>query len=161
MFCRKCGTQMSDDSNFCTVCGVQRLPTAPGQPTCQPVPQQTFSQAPQQPIVYVKPKIPGRGFGISSLVLGIVGLVYACVFLIEAILTLIAIPHEALAENPLSFLFTLLISSSLPIMALFFGIAACRRGYQCLKVKSGLVMGCVGMAGYFVAAILTLITLFL
>ena len=56
-FCRNCGTQYIDGSVACPRCG------AP-----------TGMQPPMPYMPYVKPKVPGKGFGITAMVLGIVGL---------------------------------------------------------------------------------------
>ena len=64
-FCGNCGATQPDNIAFCANCG------APLQQPAQP--HQPMDTQPQQ-VMYVKPKIPGRGFGISGMVLGIIGL---------------------------------------------------------------------------------------
>ena len=98
-FCSNCGVQVTDESVFCPHCGARfetdfqqpyQAPTdtqyqqpyqaQPNnqyqQPYANPTP---YGQYPQQnsyqPRPYyqqAKPKVPGRGFGITSMVLGII-----------------------------------------------------------------------------------------
>lgn len=133
-FCPKCGNVVADGSMFCNHCGnpinVQYV---------QPV-------QPVQPVqYYVKPKIPGRGFGISSMVLGIIGLFYGFVFL----MALTDIPYYA-AESMLP---SVLMFSVLSILAVCFGAAARNRGYNNGICKSGLTMGIIGLCFYVIAMI--------
>lgn len=65
-FCINCGAALDDSVLFCTACNAQQ-PEA-GTVCAQPVHPQP---------VYVKPKVPGRGFGITSMILGIIGVFYA------------------------------------------------------------------------------------
>lgn len=65
MFCSNCGTQNEDGLNFCTRCG--HALNASGQP------QQVYQQ-PQT--------VPGKGQGIAAMVLGIIALVFFCVWYI-------------------------------------------------------------------------------
>ena len=62
-FCSNCGTQLSEDTKFCTGCGARQddaaQPAAPQQPAQQqPIVQQQYQQAPyqQQPYAYAAPK---------------------------------------------------------------------------------------------------------
>ena len=69
MFCQKCGANFPDGNNFCPSCGTSVITANANQS------QQQYQQ-PNQPnhqygAVNQKPKVPGKGFGIASLVLGI------------------------------------------------------------------------------------------
>lgn len=71
-FCTNCGREMGDNDSFCPSCGMavqgqSPLSTQPQQPMGAPYPQVVYVQA--------KPTVPGRGFGIASLVMGLVNLV--------------------------------------------------------------------------------------
>ena len=90
--CPRCGQQLADGTAVCPYCGLpltQQQPQyqqAEPQPRYQQAPQ--YQQAPPQPqyqqpqyrqppyppyaVPVKKPKIPGRGFGITSMVLGII-----------------------------------------------------------------------------------------
>ena len=88
-FCKHCGSQIEDNAAFCGVCGqAQNIvePQAPVQPQ-QPVyqapvqPAQPVYVAPQVPVnPYAQPVIPGKGLGVTSMVLGIVALVLFCIW---------------------------------------------------------------------------------
>lgn len=106
MFCPNCGTQNADNVAFCAGCGTKlaaeqpivQQPTyqAPEQPVYQapvqpqqPVYQQPIFQAPiqpQQPVYqapYQQPvAVPGKGMGIAAMVLGILSLVFFCLWYI-------------------------------------------------------------------------------
>ncbi len=133
-FCQNCGTQLSDGASFCANCGTA-VATA-----SQPTVNQTVVQPIAQPVVMVKPKIPGRGFGISSMVLGIIGVVYGFILLIN---TANFMDTEQL---PL-----ILVYSSLSILSLCFAPAAFKRGYRNGVSISGLFMGIIGVAFFLFA----------
>lgn len=106
MICPRCGNQAKDGATFCDRCGVRfptaGAPFQPAQPMSQPqntpaqspytppqtpyVPQQNqyvppqppYGQQQYPPIQYppMMPKIPGKGTGITALVLGIVSIVF-------------------------------------------------------------------------------------
>lgn len=82
-FCPNCGAQNADNVAFCASCG-GKLGAE------QPVVQQPVYQAPVQPVyqqpVYQQPvyqqkpaSVPGKGLGITGMVLGIIALVLFCV----------------------------------------------------------------------------------
>jgi len=93
MFCPNCGKQNEDSARFCYGCGtvfenaaqqpqqpVQPQYQAPQQPQYQ-APQQPQYQAPQQPVYPAQqPAVPGKGLAITSMVLGIVALVFCCIW---------------------------------------------------------------------------------
>lgn len=104
MFCRNCGAENADNAGFCINCGAtlneeQPVQQPMQQPVQQPVYQQPVYQQPayqqpvyqqpvyQQPVqrpVYqqtnVKPELPGKGMGITGMVLGIVSLALFCIW---------------------------------------------------------------------------------
>lgn len=127
-FCHACGAQYPDEAVFCSACGA-RLAAVPGHP--QP------PQAPPiyQNVVYVKPKIPGRGFGIASMVLGIVGLVYSF-----SLFSMVSVVNRLE-----SILFAILFLMSMPILALCFSFPARKRGYKNGISTSGLVLGTIAL----------------
>ncbi len=61
MFCPNCGTPAEEGQSSCANCGAALTVQAP------------------QPVVAVPKSSPGKGFGIASMVLGIVSLVLFCV----------------------------------------------------------------------------------
>lgn len=85
MFCPNCGTQNADDVMFCANCGAKMgAEQAPAQPAYQqpvyqqPAYQQPTYQAPAQPAT-----VPGKGLGITGMVLGIISLVLFCILYIS------------------------------------------------------------------------------
>ena len=73
MFCPNCGTQNAEGTAFCAGCGANL--NAKQAPVQQPVYQQPVYQQP----VYQQPAAnPGKGLGITGMVLGIVALVFFC-----------------------------------------------------------------------------------
>lgn len=170
-FCSSCGAQMDDNAVFCLNCGAQKAAPAPApapapvqaqapvQPQ-QPVYQQPVYQQPvyqQQPMyqqpMYVKPKIPGRGFGISSLVLGIIGLVYGFIFLIDVVAMMDTWYISSLLEEMIA---PVVIFSVLSILSVSFGAAGFSRGYRNGVCKSGLVLGIIGLCMYVLSVVLCL-----
>ncbi len=143
-FCQKCGTQFDDGSAFCPSCGA----------AAQAQQQQQQYQQPQQPQYgyAVKPKIPGRGFGIAGLVLGIIGLVFAVIDIAELVALMDTIFVIAFEEA----IPTLLIRAVLPILAVCFGSAARSKGYRNGVGTSGLVLGVIGVALYAISLIICL-----
>ena len=157
-FCPRCGTQLMDNATFCHVCGM----------TCgttnMPIPQNYSPQGahqapPAQPAYYIKPKVPGRGFGISSMVLGIVGAFYCFVLMIgmSALSDVMNISNEILGEEfyysssaldstIYTSMFTAVIMYAImPLLALIFGFNARKRGYQNGISTSGLILGSLGL----------------
>jgi len=175
-FCSSCGAQMDDNAVFCLNCGAQKAAPAPAPAPAQaqapvqpqaPVYQQPVYQQPQAPVyqqpqatvyqqpMYVKPKIPGRGFGISSLVLGIIGLVYGFIFMIDviAMLDYYWFDFEYILEG---MIVPLVIFSVLSILSVSFGAAGFNRGYRNGVCKSGLVLGIIGLCMYVLSVVLCL-----
>jgi len=83
-FCTNCGTQMEDTVKFCPNCG-----TPNNASDAQP---QAPMQNGYQQVIYQKPKRPGKGLGIASLVLSIIGLVY-CWSILFASIAFCAVSH--------------------------------------------------------------------
>ncbi len=136
-FCTNCGTAYTEGAVACPNCGYP-----------------TGSQPQVQYVQYVKPKVPGRGFGITSMVLGIVGLFYGFYLMIGCIALSAAVSFgEIISEMLLVFMFEVLLFSSLSIMAVAFSITAKNRGYINGISKSGTVMGVIGLAMYLISTI--------
>ena len=78
MFCPNCGTQNADGTAFCAGCGSNL--SAQQAPVQQPVYQQPAYQQPayQQPVYRQPASVPGKGLGVTGMVLGIVALVLFC-----------------------------------------------------------------------------------
>ena len=144
-FCQKCGNQIPDGTAFCANCG------APVAAASQP----TVNQPVVQPIVMVKPKIPGRGLGISSMVLGIIGLLYAFSLAVQLPVALDQLDSVSrwVDTSPAyeTFIPLILITSVMSILSLCFAPAAIKRGYKNGISISGLVMGLIGVLCFAIA----------
>ena len=152
IYCSQCGKQISDLAPVCPQCGAPQ----------QVAPQY---QQPIQPIYVVqpvKPKIPGRGFSITSLVLGIIAIYFAVYYLIFWILMFTT---DFFHTNILHSWSNVVIASILPFffysfvlgaLALIFGIASHNRGCKLKKKTAGIVMGTISIA---IALFLTIISL--
>lgn len=132
-YCRNCGTEIDAAARFCMACGTNTL---------------IDQQAPviQQPVVYVKPKVPGRGFGISAMVVSIVGLVYAFSALSATLEMVGQFGNYRFfdVDMVIGMLIAYLMIASLSIMAIPFALTARKRGYINNVSTSGLVMGVLG-----------------
>lgn len=146
IYCRECGKQISDQAPACPNCGA---------------PQQTVPQNinPMQPIYIVKPKIPGRGLSIASLVLGIIAAVYGFVYVTSII--------EIIDEGS-SYFFTAKekIGNIFPIMflviicavlAISFAIASNSKGCTLKKKTAGLILGLISVVLTFMFLIIGLL----
>ncbi len=133
-FCSNCGNQLNPYDTQCSRCGA-------------PVFQQPVYPQPMAPVYIVKQKTPGKGFGITSMIMGILGLVYTFSFFsffIEAIdRTYYYRRHfSQLMSMIFSFGFVVAIFD---ILAIIFAICALSRGYKKGMAKSGLVMGIISL----------------
>lgn len=166
-YCRECGAQLTEQAKFCTKCGVptgninqeEQSQSQQNQEQSSQA-QQGQQQQQQQPVVqYVKQKIPGRGFGIASMVLGIIGLVYS----ISSLDTATEIANNFGNDYfgmyydiafGIGAIIGILIFSVLSILALIFSGSARKRGYRNGVSTSGLVMGIIGVVFYFISVMI-------
>lgn len=154
-FCANCGNSLAEGTAFCPKCGV----------ACGGIQPQNVVY---QQVVYVKEKIPGRGFGITSLVLGIVGLVYAVilffsmmmVYVMSGIIGMSGDFHRAglAAATGFAFVLAILIYSIPSILAVIFGIVSEKRGYHTGIRKGGFITGCIGLILYVLSCILAIVS---
>lgn len=133
MFCPKCGTQLSENSIFCSSCGAQL--------------NQQQSE-PHQP-VYAKPKVPGLGLGIASMILGIIGLfpsfMYLCFAIYINIFTNILGKSEITASDVLVFMLCFFFCSIFSILSFLFGLVSNRKGYKGGMCMAGIITGGIGL----------------
>jgi len=144
--------------------GYNQTPPPPYQ---QPPPYQPYQQYPpynpQYIPVYIKPKIPGRGYGIASMVLGIIGIFYSFVTIIMAFTVEAAIRSTAgFGFNPavselatFSVIVTAVVYSVFAILSCVFSLVAMKRGYKNGVSSSGLVMSLVTFALLITAIIVS------
>ncbi len=140
-FCTKCGTQLPENAAFCPGCGVSV------NPQFQQAPQEPNGQQPAyQVYAPVKKKVPGRGFGIASMVLGILGLMTALDMLESITYSAEYLQMQYVSGFWISFVITMAMYFSMPIMGCAFGAAAFKRGYRGAMAKAGITTGVIGLA---------------
>ncbi len=139
-FCSRCGTQLNDGAVFCSACGAQQ------------------GQTEIRTVYVTKPKVRGRGFGISAMVLGIIGLVYSFAF-ISSVSSIMGFADFLGYEGYIigSLLVAAIIYSSMSILGVVFGCTARKRGYRNGISMSGLVMGIIGLILYMIPIVLLVV----
>jgi len=164
-------------NNFCSYCGYQLSPNDAVCPNCknavasqvtysqpqyyqQPVNPQYYQQPPQ-PMYVVKQKTPGKGFGITSMIMGSIAALYAfyailfC-FAFSTVNTMLdntAIGFST--DAPPKFIFEYMTNALsitifvyiliFAVLALVFGLCAKKRGYNTGITKSGLIMSIISL----------------
>lgn len=155
MFCKFCGSSIADNSQFCAVCGGRV-----NAPVVNPTPVYT----PPVPVNYVpvpqpaKPKVPGRGFGITSMIMGIAALYYFVLYP-YCMLTILHFgsPYAFPGFDSLmlaSFLTTMILYTALPILGIVFSNIAHKRGYINNISRSGRIMSIISLVAFIPALIL-------
>lgn len=130
-FCPNCGHPLPEGQRFCGNCGIAAV-SAPA------------ASHPSKEVYYAKPKIPGRGLGIASMVLGIIGLVYSIPCVVFACMPAYREPGM---EGILS-------ASVFSLLSLIYSIAALCKKNKSGSTISGLLMGAIGLIVYAAAAVL-------
>jgi len=184
--CPKCGTVLSDTASFCTNCGQKFTNRTYNTPNYNANPYNQYNQpqdntpnynanpnnqynqpqynpTPYNPNPYVQyaPKIPGRGFGISSMVLGIIGIVYSFCVLI------VSIGLKEAANDPfysysyeysgadtamsIAIIYPLILAS----LSLIFGFCSHSKGYRSGIKTAGFVLGGISLAFCLISFIIT------
>ena len=180
MKCCSCGKEVREDTRFCVHCGAN-LTQAPAQaaksahqmpvqPPAQfqippdhymPNTKYVYTYGPQATpggpqIVYVKTKLRGRGFGVTSIILGIIGLlfVFPLMLSVEEFLRTVAnlmnyenlgvqIPdYNAVLQSCVG---AVVVYGVIPLLALIFGICSRVRGYKNGISMLGMVTGFIGI----------------
>ena len=153
--CTSCGKDLADEMNFCPACATAVAETVSMQ-------QLQYAQQPTQ-LQRTKPsKVPGRGFGITSMILGIIGLILSVPLISIYFDITIRWPSNAALYNEtfveavaylsagaalmFAFLCVLAVCFLFGILALCFGCIARRKGYRCNISHSGLLMGVIVLA---------------
>ena len=139
-FCIKCGTELKEEAFFCAHCGnpvLQSVSSDQSVPICP----KTYETAEEN--LQTEPRKAGRGFAISSMVLGAVGACYA-------FLALISCTPDSDATSMLMLIGTV---SGLSVLALVFSIIARVRGWKNGFSKAGMITGLIGVALYLFVAI--------
>lgn len=131
MHCPECGKEISDQAVSCPNCG--------------------YPLKPDTTLVVVRKKLPGRGFGIAGLVLGILGVVYSTVFLLSMLSGSI---QKAMLY---SFISPLAMVAVLGALALIFGIVARVQGHKMTKSNAAIVMGSITIASCIASFLIVLL----
>lgn len=162
--CPTCGTENPGTASFCNHCG--RNFKQPAQ-MFQPIYPQPYPPAYQQPYPAYAPKkkIPGKGFGVASMVLGIIGLLVAYSLLDDAILAIeLYVNFSEFCEayygygSVFSVCYEMIPDFVMPILSLIFGFTARDRGYKNGVSTSGIVMSTIACV-LLVAAVTLLLML--
>ena len=177
-YCTICGGALEENVSVCNHCGSDpnatpdpKSPPVQLQPPITPVlyapPQPRFAGYPQNG-AYARPRVPGRGFGIVSLILGGIGAFYSLIFLasvlgigqgLAELEQIIAFSFEASGERMPLDIQTLLcvtfgVFTGMCVVAVCFAILAKKRGNRKVPTKLGLILGIAGIAMYLISVFL-------
>ena len=163
-YCNKCGQILSDIEGYCPNCGQ----ASPFVVQDNPVPQYGSDYA-----YAMRPKVPGRGFGIAGMVSGILGVVYGVYAFIYHYIS------DAVFEGAISgytyngfesFVVPMLDMSKkivsvvvvlypliFGVLALIFGMLAKKKGYWKGIGKAAVILGAVSLVLCAVAALFLLL----
>ncbi len=164
-YCNKCGQMLSDIEGYCPSCGQ----ASPFVVQDNPVPQYGYDNA-----YTMRPKVPGRGFGIAGMVLGILGVVYGAYALIFHFIISKSIFQGALGDytydglerlivpmlnlsKKIASVMVVLYPLIFGVLALTFGVIAKKKGYWKGIGKSAVILGALAMLLCAVAAFFLLL----
>lgn len=134
VYCPECGKSISDKAYVCPNCGMPLKDNNAYNP--------------------VKRKIPGRGFGIAGMIMGILGVVYGPLLFISAIAAYSAHAFTSTGNASEAFTGMGIEIAIFGILALIFGFVSRHKGYRKGKSLSAVVMGFITLA--FCAAVIVL-----
>jgi len=136
MFCKNCGKQFGDDSNFCPNCGA-----IANQPT-----QSNYIQ----PIYSKESSIPGIGFGTTAVVLGIIGVVTSFFNFFEIIdwvedIKKISNGISLTVDSRGTVITTILSFIYINILTICFAVTGRKKGNFKEITNFGLILGIIGL----------------
>ena len=134
-FCAVCGVKLEDNASFCPYCGT-------GVST-----QVVYVQQPP------KPKAPGRGMGLASMIVGIFAAIYAGAAMLQTILYLAGEYVGDLEEGIIVFS---VLTTVLSALALIFQAVASSKGYKRKTRLAGLILSISSLAVWGMAVLLAL-----
>ena len=127
-FCRNCGQEILAGARFCSNCGTPDSVVA----------VYAYAQPPRKP----SPKIPCRGLGIASMIVGIVGVAYtACMFLVS----IMVFAMEQDYDDILPMVIITGFFGAMSLVSLVMSIAAILRGNSTGQAKTGLITSIIGI----------------
>jgi hypothetical protein len=135
--CVNCGEVIAEGSDYCEKCGYNpSLSNDTSEKIAPPLPERTLKN---------KKKIPGKGFGITSLVTGIIALFYGVYFVygmskIQLVFSL---------RKLIFYMFFYIIDFA--VIAIVFGIIARMKGYINNISKTSIGLGIIALCCVFVA----------
>ncbi len=129
--CPECKKEISDKALVCPNCGY---------PLSNNISNADFS---------MKKKIPGRGFGVSGLVMGILGVIYSPLTLFSAL----EHTYFTIQEKIIMGIYIAIFG----ILAFSFGFSARKRGCKKGKTLAAIIMGFVSVAFCLASIILSII----
>lgn len=121
MNCPECGKEISDQAVSCPHCG--------------------YPLHPDETVVVVRKRQPGRGFGVAGLVLGILGVFYGVDGLLIATLL------QFRDKNELANGFGIGVTAAcFGVLALVFGIISRANGHKKKKSAAAIILGAIAAA---------------
>ena len=135
--CSECDKEISDKSAYCINCGCPLFPHS------NLYDNQTYVPVSNTPIVYKH--IPGKGFGVASMVLGIIGLFFSLIWFLISIST------------GISDFIIMIVLFLFPVLACIFSYIAICKGYSSGIRRVGQLLGVLSaiilIVGAFVISI--------
>ena len=144
-FCVNCGNPVNEGAAFCGVCGASVNASAANV---------------VQPVYVVKPQTPGRGLGIASMVLGIIGIVYSfsCLmasFILSSQWSRFARPFYNDSADIMKYgvMAGISVYAVFGILAVAFGCTARKKGYKNGISTAGVTLSVLTLAMIAIALI--------
>lgn len=152
MICPECGKQVSNMAIQCPNCGYPIRQQSSPQPSCPLPPVYMPPMYAQPPLssAYGSPKIPGRGFAIAGLALGIIG----TVFTPAALLTVCSM--FGVFYDDLEWIDVLALPVEIAIfgiLALVFGLIARKRGDKSGQSTAAIALSCLPIISLIVSIV--------
>lgn len=145
-YCKNCGTTINDNTTFCPQCGARNDQGSQPNYSQPNYSQPNYGQPSYgQPAGYSKPKVPGRGFAIAGLVLGIIGLIAAFIDMV-GYLGDSSLARAAARYFEDVFLSEMALDIVLCSLGVCFGSIAKKKGCVNGVANAGFITGLIGLA---------------
>ena len=168
-YCSSCGNAVADGAAFCSACGRPLQAPAQNNPTPNyavpnnPTPNNSIPNYPPQyqyrPVVFERPKVPGRGFGITSMVLGILSVIYGLGLIGTVTSEIGRLSRYSWLEKAVSVTFVQILTlvSVLSILSFIFSTVSIKKGYKNGISVAGLAMSIIGFVFFAVSLVILLV----